>query len=261
MMCPTKTLVRSFVSGLLLMGVSIVGVSQAGATAFGGAEIGAELSIGIPSGVGEVASFADYSFTIDISNGDAGTDTAAGADSSGEGNVSSGAMALAGSGPGAGSAFGLGVGIGTIYVGNYTDTGVVLPVELSYSWIIEGEATTPLDFAAAGVGLFVVIESAESSIDWSSVGADLGVDTLDIDGVDIIPVLGVLDYTSPDFEYGDDDTIYSDLYLGAYEAVSVSLVSIAGAEANTVPEPASVVLMSSGLLGLVAWRMKKKPTV
>jgi len=45
MIYTTKNLVRSLLSGLLLMGVTMAGVPQAGATATGFAEIVADLSL------------------------------------------------------------------------------------------------------------------------------------------------------------------------------------------------------------------------
>lgn len=48
MMCTTKNLVRSLLSGLLLMGVTMAGVPQAGATATGFAEIEANLYLSLP---------------------------------------------------------------------------------------------------------------------------------------------------------------------------------------------------------------------
>ena len=89
-------------------------------------------------------------------------------------------------------------------------------------------------------------------------------DTWSLDGVTIIPIFDAIDFdsTPPDFGRTGIDTFYGGLYLYENEAVTVSLVAVAGSIAHSaVPEPASVVLFGSGLVGLVAWRMKKKHTV
>lgn len=267
MMWTTKNLVRSLLSGLLLMGASVAGVPEASATvmftmsptAQGGAEIGASLTIVPKAGIGEVG-FTDDSFIFGSTKGSGVIDDlGSGASSPSPYMVEVGANSVVSSGPSPGNAFAVAVGIGSLSVGNYTDSAVELDVLGGYEWGIKGYAATPKDFAAAGVALFVVISDYVTTIDWFS---DL--DTLmtaGLSGVEIIPVFGAFDYTSSSFVYSDTDVFGGTLYLDAYEEVTVSLVAIAGAEANTVPEPASIMLFGSGLVGLVAWRMKKKHTV
>ena len=169
-----------------------------------------------------------------------------------------------------GFAASVGVGFGSFVVANITDFALPVELSLTYELLIYGETGVPpppsiTEFALAGAGVAVALTDPTSDLLDQLLALDLTVlldNVLDLpSAIPGLDATGVLGLASPTFFIPIGPVMDSEtVYIPAGGAVQFSLLGISGGAAagNPIPEPSTIVLFGSGLIGLVGWRMRKQ---
>ncbi|GJL63881.1 MAG: hypothetical protein NPIRA04_25350 [Nitrospirales bacterium] len=221
---------------------SLMVLSMAHATALGRADVQAQLTMAIPANGIEFGIIDSFGISDTIENGHASAIAHAPTPLSINHGIQMDAKAAAHASP-TGSAMGIGAAFGVIELRNTTTNPVDIDLTVIYEWSRQGSVVDPnAEEAFAEIALEIFINDVAQL----SIFED--------------------NSTSPNFSMGSGNTVPGSSITQTFSGVSLSsgstfvemaVAAQADASSATVPEPSTLLLLGSGLIGITLYYRKK----